>query len=96
MAHYLQDMDIDRIKRQFLSIDKDGSGETSLYELRRILEDPMLQMEENDIAALITEYDINKSGTKEWDICEFLNMMSGRNNKELIHKAVILRSACLH
>ena len=57
-----------------------------------------LKMSKNDIADLITEFDINRSGTKEWDICEFLNMIevnnfSERKKKELIRKAIIRRTA---
>ena len=73
-----------------MAINQDGSGVISHYELRSILEDPRLQMSKNDIAALIREFDTDHSGTI--DICEFLNMMSNGKNKELLLKAIMLRS----
>ena len=94
----LGEMDLDKIKRLFLSIDKSGSGKTSIYGLGSILEDPTLKMSKNAIAAFITEFDFNRNGTQEWDIYEFLNMIevnnfSDRIYKGLIHKAIIRKSA---
>ena len=93
MVKHLQELNVDKIKRQFLSIDENGSGKISLFDLRNILQDPDLTLAQDDIANLITEYDCNRSGTKEWDICEFLSMMSNDENKEILHKAIVLRSA---
>ena len=91
MAAHLSEKEIETIKRQFLALDEDGSGEISIMELGSILQDPRLKMSEDDIAALIAEFDIDGSGTI--DICEFLILMGNRKNKQLIHKAIILRSA---
>ena len=98
-AHALQEMSLKRknsIQRQFLSIDKDGSGEIFVYELRKVLKDATLKMSLNKVAALITEFNFNRNGTQEKDIYEFLNIMPNCKDTELLHKAVILRSAIRH
>ena len=94
----LGEMELAKIKRLFLAIDKDGSGKVTAYGLASILQDPTLKMSKNALATFITECDSNRSGTTEWDIWEFLNMIevddsSDRINKELIHKAIIRKSA---
>ena len=91
MASHLSEKEISDLKRDFLDLDEDGSGEINVNELKNILKDPRLKMSEDDIAALIAEFDIDGSGTI--DICEFLILMGNRKNKQLIHKAIILRSA---
>ena len=91
MAAHLSEKEIAKIKRQFLALDEDGSGEISMTELASILQDPKLKMSQDDIAALTLEFDLDGNGTI--DICEFLILMSNRKNKKLIQKAIVLRSA---
>ena len=94
MAAHLSEKEIAKIKRQFLVLDKDGSGEISEDELRGIFQDPRLKMTEEDIDKLFTEFDLDGSGLI--NISEFLILMSNRENKELkelVHRAIILRSA---
>ena len=85
------------MKRQFLAIDKNGRGKISLYEVEKIWENATSKISLNGIAALITEFNLNGVGKEEKDIWEFLNTMSKKSeNKELAHKAIILRSAMRH
>ena len=86
-------METTDIKRNFLAIDKDGSGEISVYELGKIMHDAKTKMSQNGIAALITEFNFNRNGTQEKDICDFLNIMPNRKNTGLLHKSDILRTA---
>ena len=91
MASHLTEKEIAKIKRLFLALDEDGNGELSVDELKSILEDPRLKMSPDDISSLISEFDLDGSGTI--DICEFLILMANRKNKDLIRKAIVLRSA---
>ena len=91
MAAHLSETEIENIKRLFLAVDEDGSGEISVAELRSILGDRKLKMSEEDIDRFLQEFDRDGSGTI--DICEFLIMMSNHKNKALIHKAIILRAS---
>ena len=90
IPRHLGKEEIQKLKRQFLAIDEDKSGEISIKELRSVLEDPKLCLSEKDIDDLIAETDLNKSWTI--DLCEFLNLMSKHKNKELMHRALIYRS----
>ena len=90
MAH-LSEKEIASIKRMFLAIDEDGSGEISAFELRNILKEKKLQMTEEEIDKFMEEFDGDGNGTI--DLCEFVMMMKNRKNKALIHKAIVLRSA---
>ena len=93
MAAGLSEKEIAKIKRQFLDIDEDGSGEITVDELKHILMDPKLKMSTDAVNALLKEFDLDGSGGI--DLCEFLILMSNRKNKalkKLIHKAIILRS----
>ena len=87
---HLKKEEIDKIKKQFLAIDEDGSGEISIKELRSLLQDPKLKMKEEEIDEWIVKADLNRSGT--FDLCEFLNMMAEHKNRELIHRAIMHRS----
>ena len=94
MASHLSEQEIAKLKRQFLALDQDGSGEISSDELTSIFKDPRLKMSEKDIELLLKEFDVDGSGAI--DISEFLLLMSNRNKKEiqeLVHKAIIIRSA---
>ena len=93
MASHLKEEEIAKIKRQFLDLDEDGSGEITIEELKSILKDPTLKMKEDAISALLAEFDLDGSGGI--DISEFLIQMSKKKNKQLrklIHKAIVLRS----
>ena len=93
MASHLSETEIAKIKRQFLDLDEDGSGEITIEELKSILKDPTLKMKEDAISALLADFDLDGSGGI--DISEFLILMSKKKNKhlrKLIHKAIILRS----
>ena len=81
------------MKRDFLDLDEDGSGEISPNELKAILKDPRLKMSDADINNLVKEFDLDGSGGV--DVGEFLILMGNRKNKQLkkmIHKAIILKS----
>lgn len=94
MAAHLTEQEIQKIKKQFLALDEDGSGLVTMEELKSIFMDPRLKMTEADIEVLLQEFDIDGSGAI--DISEFLVLMSNRKHKalhELFHKAIVLRSA---
>ena len=94
MASHLNEGEIDKLKKQFLALDEDGSGLVTIDELKSIFLDPRLKMSETDIEVLLQEFDIDGSGAI--DISEFLVLMSNRKNKalhDLFHKAIIFRSA---
>ena len=90
MASHLTEAEIAKIKRQFLELDEDGSGELSVQEIASILKDPKLKMSPEDIDHLMKEFDIDGNGTI--NVCEFLILMSNKKNRKLIHRAIILRT----
>ena len=87
----LSEKEIAKIKRSFLELDEDGSGEISVQELRSILKDPKLNMTEEDVNKLMKDFDLDGNGTI--DICEFLILMSSRKNRNLIHRAIVIRTS---
>ena len=94
----LGDVDLDKLRRLFLSQDRSGTSKTTIYGLAKILKDPSLQMSEDAIAAFIAEFDIDRDGNKTMDICEFFDMIEANNFSEqyfknLIQKAIIRQSA---
>ena len=89
MAQLSED-EIAKIKRSFLELDEDGSGEISVQELQSILKDPKLRMSEEDVNKLMSDFDLDGNGTI--DICEFLILMSNRKNRNLIHRAIVIRT----
>ena len=91
MASHLTEAEIAKIKRQFLVLDEDGSGELSVEELASILKDPKLKMSSEDVNSLMTEFDIDGNGTI--NVCEFLILMANKKNRKLIHRAIILRTS---
>ena len=86
----LSEEEIAKIKRSFLELDEDGSGEISVQELQSILKDPKLRMSEDDVKTLMADFDLDGNGTI--DICEFLILMSNRKNRNLIHRAIVIRT----
>ena len=93
MATHLSEVEIGQLKRDFLDLDEDGSGEISSKELKDILKDPRLKMSEAAIDNLMKEFDLDGSGGV--DVSEFLILMGNRKNRELkkmIHKAIIMKS----
>ena len=93
MATHLSESEIKKLKKAFLDLDEDGSGEITIDELKSILRDPRLKISENDIDKMLEEFDLDGSGGI--DVSEFLILMSSRKNKELkkkIHKAILMRS----
>ena len=86
----LSEEEIAKIKRSFLELDEDGSGEISVQELQSILKDPKLRMSEEDVKGLMDDFDLDGNGTI--DICEFLILMSNRKNRNLIHRAIVIRT----
>ena len=86
----LSEEEIAKIKRSFLELDEDGSGEISVQELQSILKDPKLKMSEEDVKTLMADFDLDGNGTI--DICEFLILMSNRKNRNLIHRAIVIRT----
>ena len=99
MAAHLSETEIENIKRLFLAVDEDGSGEISVAELRSILGDKKLKMSEEDIDRFLQEFDRDGSGTI--DICEFLIMMSNKKNKARLRiyvgtNTAALRSIAMH
>ena len=95
----LRDVDINKLRRLFLSIDANGRARASIYDLTAILNDPSLQLSEESISEIITDFMINYDDGQEMDIFNFLNMIqvdqgsANLNFKELIHKAIIRQSA---
>ena len=90
MASHLTEEEIAKIKRQFLVLDEDGSGELCVSELESILKDPKLKMSQKDVSNLLEEFDIDGNGTI--NVCEFLILMANKKNRKLIHRAIILRT----
>ena len=90
MAAHLTEEEIDKIRRQFLILDKDGNGEISYEELNDILKDPELKMSRQDVKNLMHEFDYDESGTI--DVHEFLLLMAKKKNRKLIHRAIVLRT----
>ena len=86
----LTEGEIAKIKRQFLVLDKDGNEELSFDELSDILKDPKLKMSPEDVRSLMDEFDFDENGTI--DVSEFLFLMTNKENRELIHRAIILRT----
>ena len=86
----LTEEDFAKIKRQFLVLDKDGNEELSFDELSDILKDPKLKMSPEDVRSLMDEFDLDENGTI--DALEFLVLMENKKNRELIHRAIILRT----
>ena len=91
-------VDLGKLRRLFLSLDRNGKGKTSIYGLASVLKDPSLQMSENAIAAFITDFHVNRTSTEDMDICEFFDMIeennfSERYFKQLIHMAIIRKTA---
>ena len=74
MASHLTEEEIAKIKRQFLVLDEDGSGELCVSELESILKDPKLKMSQKDVSNLLEEFDIDGNGTI--NVCEFLILNS--------------------
>ena len=90
MASHLSEAEIAKIKRQFLVLDEDGSGEISVDELTSILKDPKLKMSPEDVNEMMKDFDIDKNGTI--DISEFLILMSNKSHRNLVHRGIILRT----
>ena len=90
MASHLTEEEIAKIKRQFLILDEDGSGELCVSELESILKDPKLKMSQQDVSNLLEEFDIDGNGTI--NVCEFLILMANKKNRKLIHRAIVLRT----
>ena len=89
----ISEKEVQKLKRAFLDLDEDGSGEISLGELKAILSDPTLRMKDADIEQLMTDFD--KDGSGGIDVSEFLMWMGNRKNaalKKKIHKAIIIKS----
>ena len=92
MASHLSESEISQLKREFLDIDEDGSGEISVGELKNILKDPRLKMSDEAINNLLKDFDLDGSGGI--DVGEFLILMGNRKNqdlKKMIHKAIIMK-----
>ena len=95
----LIDVDIDKLRRLFLSIDANGRAKASIYDLSTILNDPSLQLSEESVSEIITDFMINHDDGREMDIFNFLKMIQEdegsdtQNFKTLIHKAIIRQSA---
>jgi calmodulin len=91
-------VELGKLRRLFFSLDRNGKGKTSIYGLGSVLKDPSLQMSEDAIAAFITDFHVDRTGTEDMDICEFFDMIEVKNFsdhyfKQLIHKAIIRQTA---
>jgi calcium-dependent protein kinase len=94
----LGDLDLEKLKRLFLSIDINGKGKISIYGLAEVLNDSSLQLSEDAIAAYINDFHCKHTGSEGMDISEFLDKVevenvSNRELKELMHRAMILHSS---
>ena len=92
------EVDLEKLRRLFLSQNERGTSKTSIYDLAKVLKDPSLQMSEDAIAEFIAEFDVDRDGTENMDICEFFDMIEANNFSEryfkgLIQKAIIRQSA---
>ena len=61
MVAALSEQEVQKIKKQFLALDEDGSGLVTMEELKSIFMDPRLKMTEGDIEVLLQEFDIDCS-----------------------------------
>ena len=89
----ISEKEVQKLKRAFLDLDEDGSGEISLSELKAILNDPTLRMNDSAIEQLLKDFD--KDGSGGIDVSEFIIWMGNRKNmamKKKIHKAIIMKS----
>ena len=89
----ISEKEVQKLKRAFLDLDEDGSGEISLSELKAILSDPTLRMNDSAIEQLLKDFD--KDGSGGIDVSEFIMWMGNRKNmamKKKIHKAIIMKS----
>ena len=95
----LKDVDIDKLRRVFLSIDANGRARASIYDLSTILNDPSLQLSEESVSEIITDFLTNYDDGQDMDIFNFLNMVeaekgeANQNFKEMIQRAIIRQSA---
>lgn len=95
----LKNVDIDKLRRLFLSIDANGRARASIYDLSTILNDPSLQLSEESVSEIITDFLTNYDEGQDMDIFNFLSMIEVENGsvnqcfKEQIHKAIIRQSA---
>ena len=97
-CHQAADVDLNKLRRMFLSFEANGRGLITFYGLANILKDPSLQMSDDAIASFIAEFDVNRKTTEAMDLCEFLDMIhdydfSKRQFKQLIQRAIIRKSA---
>ena len=93
MVSHITENNIDKLKRQFLALDEEGSCDLSVSKLRSLLKDPNLKMTEENIRGMIEALDLDKNGAI--DSIEFLILLSNRKDnefKELVQKAITFRS----
>ena len=92
----LGEIDLEKLKRLFLSIESNGKGNTSIYGLAEILNDPSLQLSEDAIATYITDFHCNRTGNEDMDICEFFDMLNVKNGSNIQFKDMMRRATLLH
>ena len=85
----------EKLKKDFLSLDRDGDGQVSIDEMGKILRAmrTKLRMSESEIKRTLREFDMDGDG--EIEISEFLFILGTSKKKDLIHKAIV-QHASIH
>merc|ERR1712215_653868 len=78
--------EIQRIKSQFITLDKNGDGEITEEEMRQALTDAGQDCGVQDIQKIMKKADKNCDGKVVWQ--EFLELMSDYIHKETSHERV--------
>ena len=82
---------IEKIKVEFVKIDKDGDGQVSTKELEAVLRSMRhkLKASEGDIRKALRE--IDRDGDGIVDVHEYLLSRKGKTSRDLIHRALVQR-----
>ena len=82
---------IEKIKVEFVKIDKDGDGQVSTKELESVLRSMRhkLKASEGDIKKALKE--IDRDGDGIVDVHEYILSRKGKTNRDLIHRALVQR-----
>merc|ERR1712141_980299 len=83
---------VQKLKTEFMALDADGDGTITVVELEKVLRSMRgkLKASEADIKKALKE--IDKDGDGTIDLEEYVKSRKGKNNQDLIHRALVQRS----